>query len=261
MSFPLLYSNEYYNPQEERMIENAIILAAGTGTRLKPLTDHAPKCLTEINGTPILLNALQNLSAVGIKDCTIVGGYFSDKIKNTIGSTFDDISVNYLLNKHYASTNDMYSLWLARHVLSKGALLLEGDIFFRAATLKRAITQIGNKSSYIAGKYNGKADEILITVDPEHKVCSIEVLRGKSGVLHPLHYMSTGMLIIQGTYGAHLSQWLTEFVQGNNVNVLFDDILSAHTTETDLYVYEIQQDEWVEVDTLEDVREAERVFC
>jgi len=260
MHFPLLYSIEYYNPQGERMIENAVILAAGTGTRLKPLTDHAPKCLTEINGKPILINALQNLDAVGVKSCTIVGGHFSEKIKSTIGSRFSRMDVNYLLNTHYAVTNDMYSLWLARHILSRGTILLEGDIFFRAAILKRTIEQVENKSYYIAGKYNGKMNEILITVDSVDKVRSIEVLRGKSGPVHPSHYMSTGMLIIQDTYGPYFSRWLTEEVRDNNVNVLFDDILSTHISEADLYVYEIRQNDWVEVDTIEDVREAENVF-
>jgi CTP:phosphocholine cytidylyltransferase-like protein len=44
------------------------------------------------------------------------------------------------------------------------------------------------------------------------------------------------------------------------VNILFDDILSTHISEADLYVYEIRQNDWVEVDTIEDVREAENVF-
>jgi len=243
------------------MVETAVILAAGTGSRLKPLTDHAPKCLTEINGIPILVNALENLTKVGIRHCTIVGGYFSEKIKTAIGSSFRSIGVNYLLNEHYSSTNDMYSLWIARHLLPKGVLLLEGDIFFRHETIGRVFSTMGSKSCYIAGKYNGKMNEILISVDHGKRVRSIEVLRGKSGPVALNNYMSTGMLIIQREFGSFFSLWLTEFVGRNNVNVLFDDVLGAHTEDADLYVCEVAQEEWVEVDTIEDVREAEKVFA
>jgi NDP-sugar pyrophosphorylase family protein len=53
----------------------AIILAAGTGTRLRPFTDTMPKCLVPVNGTPILINALTHLSSAGIRDAVIVVGY------------------------------------------------------------------------------------------------------------------------------------------------------------------------------------------
>lgn len=125
------------------MIENAIILAAGTGSRMKPLTDHAPKCLTEINGTPILLNALDNLAEIGIKRCVIVTGYFSEVIKDVIGTGYRGIKIEYIYNKHFDKTNDMYSLWLAREILEKGTILLEGDIFFRPETLRNTLTVMG----------------------------------------------------------------------------------------------------------------------
>ena len=56
-------------------MNKAIILAAGKGSRLAPLTDMAPKPLVEVNGTPIIVNALENLAAFGIKDVYIVKGY------------------------------------------------------------------------------------------------------------------------------------------------------------------------------------------
>jgi choline kinase len=243
------------------MIESAVILAAGMGTRLKPLTDHAPKCLTEINRVPILVNALRILGDIGIENCTIVGGYFSEKIKSAVGDSFSGVRVRYLLNTHYASTNDMYSLWLARHLLERGVVLLEGDIFFRRHTIQKALLTLRDRSGYLAGRYNGKENEILISVDSDRRVGSIDVLRGRAGRCADRHYMSTGMLVLQGDYGCCLARWLTEFVAGNRVDVLFDDVLGVHVGERELYVCEVAQDEWVEVDTVEDVREAERVFA
>lgn len=242
------------------MIENAIILAAGTGSRLKPLTDHAPKCLTEINGTPILLNALDNLVEIGIMRCVIVTGYFSEAIKDVIGTGYRGIKIEYIYNKHYNKTNDMYSLWLAREIMKRGTVLLEGDIFFRSETLVNALTGMGGRSYYLAGKYNGTDNEILITTGPDYEIKSIDVLKNRKGGIDNLNFMSSGMMVIQADYGKHFSQWLTVFVNEKNVNILFDEVLSEYTSEYALHLFKISHKEWVEIDTIEDLKRAENVF-
>jgi choline kinase len=241
-------------------IENSVILAAGTGTRLKPITNKAPKCLTEINGTPIILNALENLKVCGIKRCTIVTGYLNQIIESTLGSSYRGIQIDYIKNDIFAETNDMYSLWLAGDFLEKGTVILEGDIFFRPESLKRAMEGMGKKSFYIAGKYNGSYDEILIKIGADGIVTSIDVLRGRKGEPGDLHFMSTGMLVVQPDYGKLFSQWLKKFVDKKNVNVLFDDVLGVHVGDAALHVFEISHSEWVEVDTVDDLRRAEKRF-
>lgn len=242
------------------MTENAIILAAGTGSRLKPITDHAPKCLTEVNGIPILINTLHNLKTCGTKSVTIVIGYLYQAVKEAVGDSYLNMAISYVYNDIFENTNDMYSLWLARDILKKGALVLEGDIFFRAKTLKRAMDSMVKKSYYLTGKYNGTFNEVLIKTNPQFKVQSIEVLRNNSGPEGDFNFMSTGMLVIREDYGIHFSRWLTEFVKEDRVNVLFDDVLSEHVTEYPLYITEISHREWVEIDTFEDLRRAESIF-
>lgn len=72
--------------------------------------------------------------------------------------------------------------------------------------------------------------------------------------------MSSGMMVIHADYGICFSQWLTVFVNEKNVNILFDEVLSAYTSEAALYVFEISHKEWVEVDTIDDLKRAEKVF-
>jgi choline kinase len=242
-------------------IENAVILAAGIGSRLKPITDKAPKCLTEINGTPILSGALDNLHIAGVKCCTIVTGYLSGIIERSIGNSHRGIEIQFIKNDRFEETNDMYSLWLARGIMEKGAVILEGDIFFKSQTLKKAITVMGDNSFYVAGKYNGTYDEVLIKTGPDRVVKSIDVMRNRREEENDLHFMSTGMLIIQQDYSKLFSRWLKKFVIKNNVDVLFDDVLSAHVGDANLHVFEISQSEWVEIDTKEDIKRAEKMFC
>jgi len=242
------------------MIDNAIILAAGMGKRLKPITDHAPKCLTEVNSTPILINTLNNLIYCGINKCTIVTGYFYDAIKKRIGSNYKEMTINYIYNDIYEKTNDMYSLWLARETLKKGSIVLEGDIFFRVEILKNAMVKMGNKSYYIAGSYNGIENEILISTDSNQRIKSVDVLNDCKGEVNKLNYMSSGVLVTQQDYGKMFSEWLTLFVKEQKTNILFDTVISKHVKDLPLHVYEINHNDWVEIDTKEDLLKAEKIF-
>jgi len=242
------------------MTDRAIILAAGLGTRLKPMTDHAPKCLTEVNGIPVLINTLNNLKKNGIEKCTIVTGYLGDTIIKTLGKIYQGMKINYVYNEKFEVTNDMYSLWLAREDLEKGAIILEGDIFFRMHTLKRAFKKMKSRSFYFAGKYDGRQNEILIKTNSDYRIESITILRNISEKKEDKSFMSSGIIIVEEDYGKLLSTWLTEFVNQGIVDVLFDDVISKHVKEAPLYVFEIEHSEWVEIDTLEDLRRAEKVF-
>ena len=242
------------------MIERAVILAAGLGLRLKPLTDGAPKCLTEVNDVPILYNALNNLSSVGIGTCTIVVGYLSSFIRRTVGNRFEDVRIRYIENELYRKTNDMYSLWLARREVEEGALIIEGDIFFRSLTLRRALDLAGGRSCYLAGKYDGSRNEILIETDSDMRILTLKVLQKRGTSPGKARYMSSGLLIIQPSYGRGLSRWLSQSVQNGQVDVLFDRIIAEHVGETPLYVCEIDHAEWVEIDTPGDLVKAEQTF-
>jgi CTP:phosphocholine cytidylyltransferase-like protein len=243
------------------MVKNAIILAAGLGTRLKPITDSDPKCLTVVNGTPILLNALGALASAGVKECTIVTGYMAGAVERAVGGFHSGMKVRHVLNALYAETNDMYSLWLARDALEEGALVIEGDVFLRLRLLSEADRAMGPKSYYFAGLYDGRKNEIRIVTSGERGVLSIEVLRGgKSGPTGRNVFFSAGFLAVQPELGARLSRWLSEYAARGEVNVLFDDVLAAHVPESGLFLYEISQRDWVEVDTLQDLQRAEETF-
>jgi L-glutamine-phosphate cytidylyltransferase len=102
---------------------NAIILAAGTGSRLRPLTDSMPKCLLEVGGQALIDHQLSALGRCGISDVTVVVGYCGDRIRSHLGPR-----VRYVTNERYELTNSLYSLWLARHVMGSGAFILNSDV-------------------------------------------------------------------------------------------------------------------------------------
>jgi choline kinase len=243
------------------MLKRAIILAAGFGSRLKPLTDGAPKCLTVVNDTPILMNALGALASAGVGECAVVTGYMAGAVERAAGRSHSGMKVRYVRNDRYAETNDMYSLWLARDLLEKGAFVIEGDVFFKSALLRDAEESMGSKSYYFAGLYDGRQNEIRLVTSGDKRVLSIDVCRGGcSGPTGGNVFFSAGFLAVRPEVGGRFSRWLTEYVARGEVGVLFDDILAAHAGEADLFVREVSLDDWVEIDTVEDLKRAEETF-
>ena len=100
----------------------ALILAAGVGSRLAPLTDHLPKCLVEVNGTPVLMKQIENLHACGITDITVVSGYLSHVLSSAVRGKYPEIRI--LESVDYAVTNNMYSAYLARETMAGEAFLM-----------------------------------------------------------------------------------------------------------------------------------------
>lgn len=105
-----------------------IILAAGQGTRLRPLTDAIPKCMVELCGKPLLRRQLERFAQVGIDDVTVVGGYAAHALP-------DDVRV--IRNLDFETTNMVASLFCARELLDDrdDLIVCYGDIVFEPRVL------------------------------------------------------------------------------------------------------------------------------
>ena len=107
----------------------AIILAAGQGTRLRPLTDYKPKCMVELAGKPLLEHQLEVLGAAGISDVHVVAGYMADQLERP-GFTRH-------VNERFAETNMVNTLFVAESVMTDGSDLIigYGDIVYEPRVL------------------------------------------------------------------------------------------------------------------------------
>jgi GTP:adenosylcobinamide-phosphate guanylyltransferase len=120
----------------EARITTACLLAAGIGSRLRPLTDSIPKCLTEINGRPILERFVSCLREQGFKRLVVVVGHLEQRIRRFLDDYAADLVVEYVRNPLYRTTNNIYSLWLAGNEIEESFLLAESDLVFEAPLLK-----------------------------------------------------------------------------------------------------------------------------
>ena len=118
------------NIQSKANVTTALLLAAGTGSRLYPLTESEPKCMTFVNGKSILDRMVASLDYHGFKRLVIVTGHLESCIRNYLGNQIGDMKIEYIYSPLYKTTNNIYSLWMARKIIKEPFLLLESDLIY-----------------------------------------------------------------------------------------------------------------------------------
>lgn len=116
-----------------------IILAAGQGTRLRPLTDKCPKCMVKVNGESIIERQLNVMSECGIedKDITIICGYCDEVLQNQLRGR----DIHFIVNEQFETTNMVYSLMRAHSLIEKeeDILVSYGDIIYNKEVLMKIL--------------------------------------------------------------------------------------------------------------------------
>lgn len=163
----------------------AVILAAGMASRLRPLTNDRPKCLLKVGTRCLLERTIDNLRAAGITELVVVTGYRGEMIRQFITDRYSDMTVAFIDNADYQSTNNIYSLWLTRdHVAGKDFILLDSDILFDGKIIKRLLNTEGTCLSVNAHELGDEEIKVIPDADGNvveiSKVCSIADAIGES---------------------------------------------------------------------------------
>ena len=112
-----------------------VILAAGKGARLNGTIGDKPKCLLRIGGRTLVERQIDALDAAGIRDIVVVVGCQAELVRRNCGHR-----VNYIENSRFAQTNSLYSLWLARPLLTNGFVVMNCDVLFHPQLLADLLT-------------------------------------------------------------------------------------------------------------------------
>ncbi|RMF18457.1 MAG: phosphocholine cytidylyltransferase family protein [Candidatus Dadabacteria bacterium] len=141
----------------------AVILAAGQGARLRPLTEDVPKCMVTVADRPMLRWSLDAVAEAGLREAVIVVGYRGEVIRDAFGSQYRNVAIRYVDNPDYATTNNLVSLWLARKELDGDVLLLEADLVYDAGLLKEFITR-PEPDAMVVARYDGATTGTVVFV-------------------------------------------------------------------------------------------------
>lgn len=233
----------------------AIILAAGLSKRLRPLTDHTPKCLLEIGGKPILEMTLNNILKNGINEFVMVTGYRENMIKDFISRNFPGLKIIYLTNNNYENNNNSYSLWMTRDYIDGDCILLDSDILFDY----RIITQLLNSphADCLAVKRDHSlgAEEIKVIIDSSNKILHI----GKQLNIASSYGESIGIERFTHSFFSKLGEVLErKIVKENNVNEFYESSFQElYDNGNAMYAVDVSEYKCLEIDFPEDLERAE----
>lgn len=245
-----IQNNEYEN------VTTALLLAAGMGSRLYPLTKHEPKCMTLVNGKSILESMIMSLSHYGFKRLVIVTGHLENCIRDFLGNQVNDIKIEYIFSPSYKTTNNIYSLWMARDTIKEPFLLLESDLIYDESQLDKMLCPDRIAISKMKTWMNGTA----VTINPSGGVKSF--IAGDEESYGEDKYKTVNI------YSFSLNSWkeiikrLNKQILAGKVNdyyeTVFADMIKLHS----LFMTEVLFDDksWYEIDTIEDLAEAEKLF-
>ena len=228
----------------------AVILAAGTASRLRPLTSNTPKCLLKVNGKTLLERTLDNFISNGITEFLIVTGYLQEMIIDFVKKNYPKLNVKFLYNKDFATTNNIYSLYLAEEfACGNNFILSDSDILF-SKDIITALLADKNPDVLAMNRHELGEEEIKIISDSERnvleisKVCSIEKAVGES----------VGLEKMSAEYSAALYKELHQMIDNEGLsNVFYEKAFERLIPQGHIFKYLDTTDFFsMEIDTVED---------
>ena len=172
----------------------AIILSAGQGKRLLPLTAEIPKCLLPIQGKKLIEWQIDALHRCGIDKITVVTGYRAEKVDEVLQRSYGPGRIKTLYNSAYAITDNLVSCWAVRHEMNEDFILLNGDTLFETAVLKRLFESPDRPATVVV---NHKDMYDVDDMKVEMEGCRL-VRIGKNIVQNRAQGESIGMILFRG---------------------------------------------------------------
>ncbi len=217
---------------------NAIILAAGMGTRLRPLTDDRPKSLVEVAGESFFSRQVRQLRAAGVEDITVVTGYRAEAFDPWRGQA----GLSFVHNPLFDTRNNLWSMLLVRDRLGD-SFVLDGDVRLAEGVIPR---ERPAASRWFVGWRDAMENEWAVVEDDRGRVRRIDVKSGSGWILTGLSYWS-------GADGTFLSSALDEASRGADASTIYwDEIPRRSLDAIDVRAQRIGAGDWAEIDTLED---------
>ena len=155
-------------------------------SRLRPLTNNTPKCLLKVGERSLLQRSMDALIMSGIHEFVFVTGYLHGMIEDFVSSTYKDIECTFIHNDVYETTNNIYSLWLARpKAENEDILLLDSDLLYDPQIIARVLSQKEDNVLTLIRHELGE-EEMKVVVDAKgtiteiSKTCSSSQAAGES---------------------------------------------------------------------------------
>ncbi len=241
----------------------AVILAAGLGSRLRPITDEMPKAMVPVNEVPIIDRMIKKIAMAGVKEVVVVTGYMHDKLLAHLSNSKSKIARNAVVvkNDKYDTWGNFYSLLVAKEAIGGADFIkFDGDVVLDDKIIPALLEGAGDlvlaieKGGMLSGKIG--AEEMKIGKDDDGRVVKLSKKidpRTCSGE-------SIGIEKVSSTIASELFAELEAMIADEETDDyyerayqrLIDKGLTCGTVD-------ITDHEWYEIDTIEDLKAASRL--
>lgn len=237
----------------------AIILAAGVGSRIRPLTDNCPKCLLKIGGVTILERMLTNIQACGINEVVFVLGYLQEQIESFVKKSFPELDAHFIVNDRYTETNTGYSLMLTENFVKGSSFVkFDADVVFDQKILESLLASDDQNVLCIDTEIHLDAEEIKVVVRDDSRV----VKASKTVVPTDAVGESIGIEKIGPETALLLFAELKEMMAYKKNHQEYYEAAYEQLMEKDVpfHALDITGLEWTEIDTIQDFDAADKIF-
>jgi choline kinase len=233
------------------VIECAVLLCAGSSTRLRPLTDDRPKCLLDVGKETILARAVRLLLSVGVRELVVATGYQREQVHAALRDL--GLKKTFCDNPDYATTQNSVSLLRCRDALAgRPFFKLDGDVLFHREILDR----LGNDDAQlsVAVDHSGElgAEEMKVIAEDR-------AIRAFGKELSPAKCAgeSIGIEKIEGSASKALFAGLDRAFRAGRTNLYYEDVYGELISDgLDARVVDVSDLPWIEIDTPADLAKA-----
>jgi len=225
-------------------IKQAVIVAAGLGSRLKPYTNDRPKTLIEINGTTMIRRSIKIMLEHGIEEIIVVVGYKKELIEEHL----KDYPVKFVHNPFYLITNNMASLWFAEPLLEGDFIYAHSDLVYDASLMRTLIESKYETALLVEEKRCGEEEMKVIAKDG--------LLVESSKLIDPIQCVGewTGIARFSHKFTQILMPWIGALLEDGHLqdyDTLAFTQLSQHGEA--IHIIKFEDKPWMEIDTAEDL--------
>jgi choline kinase len=223
----------------------AVILAAGRGGRLRGVAGDRPKCLARVGARPLLERQIQSLRACGADEIAVVAGYRAAEVRALCGPGVDIVH-----NSRYATTNSLYSLWLARDLLADGFVVLNADVLFHPQILADLLSARYEDALLMAARNRDEpfSDEEMKVQVRRGRVVDID----KQMPASQADGENVGIVKFGRDGAAVMVEVLNELVAAGGAREWLPRAFAAFVERRPLHVVETRGFPWIEIDFPED---------
>lgn len=242
----------------------ALMLAAGMGRRMGKYTENHTKCMITVGDKTLLERVIDSLVEANIDKLIMVIGYEAECLKEYIKENEFPINIEFVENKNYAETNNIYSLFLAREYLMRDdTILLESDLIYESSIVK-TIVESKESNLVVVAKYEQWMDGTVVLLDSQKRILDFV---DKSQFRYEdigKYYKTVNIYKFSKEFSEkQYLPFLEAYLKAYGTNQYYEQVLKilSHISGSQLKAHILENENWYEIDDVQDLDIASTIFA